>query len=220
MKLSGIKTYYQEHKNTYSEHFRLRIHRSLSWLEKAEERWSVQDWDFAFQSMWIAFNAAYAYELDGRTMPADRNKFQTFLNKVCALDTDKQIYALVWKEFSGAIRSLLGNRYVFQEFWDFHNGYISEAAYLECFEKERRKVNSALAAQDTATVLFVLFDRLYTLRNQMVHGGATYNSSANREQLKDACKILGSILPVMLSIIQKNADKDWGKPFYPFVKED
>ena len=69
------------------------------------------------------------------------------------------------------------------------------------------------AAQDTATVLFVLFDRLYTLRNQMVHGGATYNSSANREQLKDACKILGSILPVMLSIIQKNADKDWGKPF-------
>lgn len=47
-----------------------------------------------------------------------------------------------------------------------------------------------------------------------------HNSSANREQLKDACKILGSILPVMLSIIQKNADKDWGKPFYPFVKED
>ena len=77
-----------------------------------------------------------------------------------------------------------------------------------------------LAAQDTATVLFVLFDRLYTLRNQMVHGGATYNSSANREQLKDACKILGSILPVMLSIIQKIAHKDWGKPFYPFVKED
>ena len=71
MNLSGIKTYYQDHKNTYSEHFRLRIHRSLSWLEKAEERWSVQDWDFAFQSMWIAFNAAYAY---GRTNHACRSK--------------------------------------------------------------------------------------------------------------------------------------------------
>ena len=86
-------------------------------------------------------------------------------------------------------------------------------------KKSGVKVNAALAAQDTATVLFVLFDRLYTLRNQMVHGGATYNSSANREQLKDACKILGSILPVMLSIIQKNADKELGQAVLSVCKE-
>ena len=119
MNLSGIKTYYQDHKNTYSEHFRLRIHRSLSWLEKAEERWSVQDWDFAFQSMWIAFNAAYAYELDGRTMPADRNKFQTFLNKVCALDTDKQIYALVWRNFRVRFDLYWAIAMCFRNFWGF-----------------------------------------------------------------------------------------------------
>lgn len=220
MNLPEIESFYKIHRHTYPEPFRLRIHRSLSWLGKAQERLAADDRDMAFQSLWIAFNAAYAREIDGRTMSTDRSDFQAFLNYVCMLDAEKRVSALIWKEFSGLIRSLLNNRYVFQSFWDFHNGKISEIAWLEEFEKSRKKANMSLAMQDTSSVLLVLFDRLYTLRNQMIHGGATYGSSANRYQLKDACRILEALQPVILMIMQENADKDWGRPYYPFVRED
>lgn len=220
MNLTETDNLYKSRRDAYSEPFRLRIHRSLSWLEKAQERLAADDLDLAFQSYWIAFNAAYARELDGRTMAADRSDFRVFLQQVCMMDTEKRIYTLVWQSFSGVVRSLLGNRYVFQPFWDFHNGKIPEAAWLDDFDAARKKANAALAAQDTGKVLMVVFDRLHTLRNQMVHGGATCGSSANRDQLKDACRFLGSLLPVVLTVMQLNADGDWGKPFYPFVKED
>lgn len=53
----------------------------------------------------------------------------------------------------------------------------------------------------------------------MMHGGATFGSSANRNQLKDACNILNALLPLMLTVMQEHAGKDWGRPFYPFVRE-
>lgn len=217
--MDDVKTLYKTRRDGYSEAFRLRVHRSLSWLDKARERLAADDADMAFQCFWIAFNAAYAREIDGRTMSADRNDFQVFLNDVCALDADRRIYGLVWKEFSGAIRSLLDNRFVFQPFWDFHNGKVPEASWKDDFERARKKLNAALAAQDTATVLLVLFGRLYTLRNQIMHGGATFGSSANRNQLKDACNILNALLPLILTVMQEHAGKDWGRPFYPFVRE-
>lgn len=63
----------------------------------------------------------------------------------------------------------------------------------------------------------VVFDRLYVLRNQIVHGGATYGSSINRAQLKDGCRILTDIIPVIVQIVLNNSNKDWGRPFYPVV---
>ncbi|MBH5328816.1 hypothetical protein H9Q10_03935 [Eikenella sp. S3360] len=248
--LSTIQTHYHQHRDTYSDPFRLRIHRALSWLDKAEELLSgkdtanhakqpaipkhmqqmlaqqggrlsfAPDWDTGFQALWIAFNAAYAREIDEREISGDRSHFRQFLNTICRLDEEKLIYALVWQTFPGAIRSLLGNRYVFQPFGDFHNGKISEIAWQEEFEKAGKKAQRALAAQDTDTVLLIMFDRLYTLRNQIIHGGATYGSSANRNQLKDACRILISLLPLVLHIMQQHPDYAWGKPYYPFVKED
>ena len=68
-------------------------------------------------------------------------------------------------------------------------------------------------------VLLVLFDRLYVLRNQLVHGGATWNSSINRAQVKDGAAVLGWLLPVFIDIMLENPDRDWGKPFYPVVRE-
>lgn len=46
---------------------------------------------------------------------------------------------------------------------------------------------------------FCKFDRLYVLRNQIFHGGATFNSKANRDQLRDACDILGDLFPAIIS---------------------
>lgn len=86
--------------------------------------------------------------------------------------------------------------------------------------KNNRKVDYGLELnRHTDTVLLVLFDHLYTLRNQIIHGGATYGSSANRSQLRDACNILSALLPEILQVMQLHSARDWGRPFYPFVKD-
>lgn len=208
--------HYHQHRDTYPEPLRLRLHRSLSWLKRAE---AAEDLDTRFITLWIAFNAAYAREIDGRTMSGDRGDFREFLQTVCRLDKDRSVYRLVWQTFSGSIRVLLDNRFAFQPFWDFHNGKISESAWQEGFQHAKKKVQTALAAQDTDMVLLVVFDRLYTLRNQLVHGGATFESRANREQLRDACAVLSGLIPLVLMIMQQNAAYDWGRPFYPYIKE-
>ncbi|WP_410685830.1 hypothetical protein [Avibacterium paragallinarum] len=143
-----------------------------------------------------------------------------FLLRICGLDENKVIYDLVWKNFSQSIRLLADNKFIFQPFWDYHNGKISETEYLNAEIKEREKLFSALENQNIDRILDVLFRRLYTLRNQIIHGGATFNSSVNREQLKTGCNILSLFLPVMLEIMMKNHNEmDWGKPFYPVVKD-
>lgn len=178
------------------------------------------DWDFAFVSLWIAFNAIYARDLNLKDSQ-DRVHLRDFLNTVCRLDERQQIYQLVWRAFSSDVRALLNNRYVFQPFWDFHNGLISQAAFEEDFQHNKQKANAALAKQDTESLLALVFNCLYTLRNQIIHGGATWHSSANRKQIQSACTFLSKILPVFISIMMNNPNHEtWGKPFYPFVKED
>ena len=55
------------------------------------------------------------------------------------LDKDKQIYNLVWQRFPQSIRVMLDNRYVFQPFWDYKNGKITENAWKEYFDKNNKK---------------------------------------------------------------------------------
>lgn len=176
--------------------------------------------DMAFLALWIAFNAAYARDWEYAASTSERSNLRAFLQTICGLDRQQQLYRLVWSTYSGSIRLLLDNRYVFQPFWDYHNGRISEQAWLDDFARAKKKAAAALAAQDTEAVLALIFDRLYTLRNQMVHGGATYCSSANRNQVRDGCHFLNECIPAILGIMLQHPDNiAWGKPFYPFVPE-
>ena len=55
------------------------------------------------------------------------------------------------------------------------------------------------------------------LRNQLVHGGATWNGAVNRDQVRDGAALLSWLLPTFIDIMMDNANRDWGKPFYPVV---
>ena len=205
---------FRHSKSQHSDELNLRLHRALSWLEKAEN--SQEDMDIQFITLWISFNAIYAKEFT-KERAADRETFNQFIAEICRLDKEKSIYQIIWQRFPQNIRVMLDNRYVFQPFWDFQNGKITEKAWREDFEKANKKALNALASQDTYDILLVIFDRLYTLRNQLVHGGATYDSQINRSQLKDGCQILLALIPVIIQIILDNPKNDWGKPFYPVV---
>lgn len=207
-------TYYKKKRETFNESFRLRIHRSLSWLKQAEQ---IEELDFKFISLWIAFNAAYAREIEDIPI-GDKATFNEFIMRICALDEEHQVYNLIWQKFSGSIRLLLDNKYIFQPFWDFHNEKISETEWEKAFFLAKDKLLYALEEKKTDKVLTGLFQRLYTLRNQILHGGSTFNSKVNREQVKDGCNILSFLIPVMLEIMMKHHDDiEWGKPFYPVI---
>ena len=66
-------------------------------------------------------------------------------------------------------------------------------------------------------VLSNVFDRLYVLRNQLVHGGSTWNSDINRDQVRDGAAILEFLVPVFVDVMMDNPQEDWGRPFYPVV---
>lgn len=206
---------FKHSKSQHSDELNLRLHRALSWLEKAEN--SQEDMDIQFITLWISFNAIYAKEF-AKERAADRETFNQFIAEICRLDKQKAIYKIIWQRFPQNIRVMLDNHYVFQPFWDFQNGKITEKAWREDFNKANKKAFTALVTQDTHDILLVIFDRLYTLRNQLVHGGATYESQINRSQLKDGCQILLALIPAIIEIVLNNSNNDWGKPFYPVVK--
>ena len=66
-------------------------------------------------------------------------------------------------------------------------------------------------------ILVLLFDRLYVLRNQILHGGATWNSSVNRSQVRDGAAIMGFLVPAFVKVMMDHPDEPWGKNYYPVV---
>ena len=95
--------------------FRLRMRRTLSWIDRANKE--VDDDDVAFICYWIAFNAAYASEGDSHFESAAPLQFRAYIYRILAVDSDHRICKAIWGEFSDSIRVLLDNKYVYGPFW-------------------------------------------------------------------------------------------------------
>ncbi len=97
--------------------------------------------------------------------------------------------------------------------WD-----LSETEWERKFERSKVTAKKALGRQQTIRILAVVFDRLYVLRNQMIHGGATWNSGVNRDQVRDSANIMGRLIPAIIYIMMDDPSQDWGVPSYPVVE--
>ncbi|MEE4218462.1 MAG: hypothetical protein V2I48_12685 [Xanthomonadales bacterium] len=212
---SELKTRQREIRDAFPTALSLRTHRALSWLHRAEQE--TEDEDARFLFLWIAFNAAYANEAyDGGDL-SERAVFNQFLQRLVDGDPERLLNKIVWQQFSGSIRLLINNEYVFQPFWRFQAGLISEAEWKEQFATSKAAANRALGHMDTAKVMGITFDRLYTLRNQIVHGGATWNGGVNRAQMRDGTNLMGQLVPVVIYLMMENHHQVWGDPCYPVV---
>lgn len=100
----ALKTRHRQERESHHPNLTLRVHRALSWLNRAEQ---ADDVDGRFIFLWIAFNSAYATDIDAQYRLSEQSTFKAFLDKLCALDTANLIENLVWSEFSGSIRALL-----------------------------------------------------------------------------------------------------------------
>lgn len=211
----NLKTRQREIRDGFPRPLKLRVHRALSWLERAEQE--VEDDDARFIFLWVAFNAAYANQVPDRQNSSERTLFQGFLDRLIESDSERLLYELVWDRFSGAIRLLLDNQYVFQPFWDFQNGQIPEETWQTAFHNSKAAARRAMGSMDTQKIMGIMFDRLYTLRNQLLHGGATWNSSINRRQISQGAEIMGQVVPVVIHLMMNDHQRVWGEACYPVV---
>ena len=70
-------------RHAHSPNLAIRVHRSLSWLNRAEQ---ADDLDGRYVFLWIAFNAAYATEIDDQQRLSEQETFKAFLAKLSDLD--------------------------------------------------------------------------------------------------------------------------------------
>ncbi len=215
MNYQDLKARHRAEREGHPLNLSLRLHRALSWLNRAEQL--EDDADTQFILLWIAFNAAYATEIDERYRLSEQAHFREFVGKLVALDTKKRFQALVWNEFSGSIRVLLDNPYVFYDFWSHHRGEIEAAEWLRRFDAAKKAAHQALSRMDTETVLVIALSRIYVLRNQMMHGGATWNSSVNRDQVRDCGRLLAKLVPLILEVMLDNPGTLWGDACFPVI---
>ena len=212
---AALKEKQRSLREDFPETMGLRVHRALSWIGRADE---ADDADGRFIFLWIAFNAAYADESEFQTIaPPAREAFADFFRKVNSLDPGQRIYNAIWENFSGPIRVLMENRFVFYAFWQHYNGMTGYDDWSTRFHNSNRQFINAFKKRDTVRVLGNVFDRLYVLRNQLLHGGSTWNSDINRDQVRDGAAILEFLVPVFVDVMMDNPREDWGRPFYPVV---
>jgi hypothetical protein len=221
-----------------------RLRRAESWLERsrktgadAEQADSSEDKaalvceQFIF--LWISFNAAYGRELldnnNGYRNPKETGKFNAgkfnaFLKEIIKLDTDGEIESILWNTYSGPVRVLLDNRYVFGPFWDWVRGVPSREGWEKRFTRSKSSANRALGRRNVQRVLKEVFSRLYELRNQIFHGGVTIASGWGQSQIMDGSRIMASLIPKILEIMRADIEENpnserWGKVAYPRINK-
>lgn len=74
-----LKTRQRLERHTYSQYLNIRVHRAISWLNRAEQCKNDPDGKFVF--LWISFNAAYANEIPPEFQTTEQQKFNDFINR-------------------------------------------------------------------------------------------------------------------------------------------
>ena len=197
-----------------------RLRRTLSWLGRAERE--IEDSDAAFIFLWIAFNAMYDQQGVPPFHEREKANFKAYLDTIFCLESDRM--DAVMRNLSTDVENLLNNKYVFR------NAHEDWKRRL----KDRKGKRESVWYKRTKETLHQLLDSLYALRNQMLHGSATWNGNVNRPQVISGAKIMATLVPHFIDVMIRHPDgpqpvRDevaagahaggWGAPRYPVVRE-
>ena len=69
----------------------------------------------------------------------------------------------------------------------------AQSNWKDAMEESKNIIGKALKKKNTVVILQILFSRLYVLRNQLIHGNATWNGQLNRQQVNDGYRLLGAL---------------------------
>ena len=188
--------------------FNTRMRRATSWLERAEQEEGDVDAEFIFY--WIAFNSAYGG--DGYT---EKQAFKNYFSKILTLGAGKRVLDIIERQCPKAIVSFKDNEYVFPSFWteDTHQA-TKPRQWEHLLIRSNHKIDQGIKNENVQDVLEELFDRLYVLRNQLLHGGATWQGGVNRRQVKNGAAIMRLLVPYFINIMLDYPAGGWGEPYY------
>lgn len=212
---SRLHQLYMRRQAGFNRHFNSRMRRDLSWLERAETE--TDDPHAAFIFYWISFNAGYSPQLDDIDQ-REALKRQKYFSIIAACDNQKSISDLVWQKRNVEVKRLLKNKFIYARFWKTPDP-VTDMRWKPYFRAEAREIDKAFAFENTAKVLSILFGRLYVLRNQLIHGNATWNGARNRPQVEDGYKVISKLQPLFLLTMLNNPNLDWGKVSYDLYAE-
>ena len=206
-RFKDLKQKHRALRASYEDSFSIRIHRSLSWLNRSEKE--TEDVDAKFIFLWISLNSAYSIHMDALKNQGDEELrsdfFQTLLK-----NGQNEIHEIIYERFSHEVRSILRNEFILTSLWEGKDDWEMK------LKNEKREVQDALRDRnETIYILTILFKRLYVLRNQIFHGGSTWQGKLNRQQVKDGANLLSYFLPAILSIMMENSNDNWGVLAYP-----
>ena len=199
----------QQHQN-----WQIRVHRALSWLERAIETDPDDQPDGRLLYGWIAFNALYGRwdEQAGFAAP-DTGAWREFLGTVIRLDASGRIARRV-EQLRDPILQLLENKFIDPRFWQ----------NPQQPGKLRRQYHEALSMfveRRWLSLAMLAIERVYVLRGQLVHGAATRGSELNRRTLQQSREVLeGLLLPILEVVIEQGCHNDWPPLCYPPIRED
>lgn len=174
-----------------------RLHRSISWFRRAEQ--ITNDGDARFLFLWIAFNSAYAHEFSKDDVEMDSAR--QFIDKLIALDSEQQLAAWVRVAYSGPIRNVINNKFLFTRFWNERGTTSANASWVSELDRDAQASFNAAVTGDVSRAMRGILSRLYVLRNQVVHGGATWNSKVNRPQIQTCTTVLMQLMPIIIGLM-------------------
>ena len=215
---TDIQNQWQERvKNqTIGESFRVRLHRSLSWAQQMETHQEEDRVDEAFLCSWIALNALFArWDDDLQQCLPERQSMQRLIDQCLILDQDRILLKCL-QDLHWHIEQLLSNKYLDTRFWrelDQDKNEHQADDFSKRYEFFLRKGQGVLLSQ---TLL-----KVYLMRNQLMHGAATYNSDMNRHTLLLCSHIVDQLLRRFLFLLTDGYKPsiDLGGLPYPPVKE-
>src|SRR5262245_37155235 len=96
-------------------------------------------------------------------------------------------------------RTVLESPFLHSDYWD--KGYTDRV--VTQLKRDRTTVERAWAAGAAEQCLELIFGRLYLLRNQVFHGAAKSESSANRESLNPAVAFLVPAVRALSKVVNR-----------------
>ncbi|MEE3190361.1 MAG: hypothetical protein VX281_05330, partial [Pseudomonadota bacterium] len=118
-------------------------------------------------------------------------------------------------------KALLKNQFVYGPFWEAQRQVAvnptAESDWKERFERSSVEALNCLSRKKVPELLALTLERLSVLQEQVIGGGATFNSRVNREQVETGSSLLMTLLPVVLNIMLEHPHEDWGTLAFPVV---
>lgn len=191
-----------------------RLYRAQSWIQRAVGLRRVGDLDGRFIFYWIAFNALYGHaKYIAEDWQGEGASIHDSLGRIGRLSRHRRGLREMLTKVEADLAALLRNQFLCKEYWT--EGFTD--ALDDSLHAAESTVRGAIRGTDSVIALLIrIFDRLYVLRIQLIHGCAKDGSSANRASLEPAVAVMAPFVPLYWATMKRaGGGEDWGPLPYP-----